>query len=77
MYAGDFLAFTDESSPREIFELVVITLGDDASSKGGGNKKSMVPLVDVTGDRRFDVLVPFYSGNDSDRLIVSYWRDFY
>lgn len=69
MYPSDFLAFTDEAMPREIFELVVITLAD--GSTGPDGKKAMIPLVDVTGDRRFDVVVPFYSVIDSDRLLVS------
>lgn len=71
MYPSDFIAFTDDvAMPREIFELVVITLGD-SSGTDGGIKKGMIPLVDITGDRRFDLIVPFYSANDSNLLMVN------
>lgn len=71
MYPSDFLAFTDETVPREIYELVVITLGNGSGPEGGGSgKKAMVPLVDVTGDRRFDVSVPFYNVTESNELMV-------
>lgn len=72
MYPSDFVAITDGSLPREIFEIVVITLGDGsaAAADGGSNKKTMIPLADVTGDRRFEVDIPFYSDIDSDRLMV-------